>query len=139
MTSPSYSSITGFTSKIMTVLRTVVAVAATMVLLLWALEPVQAAYNVNVNVNVNNVLATMPATGIGNNISVYDHNVNNSLTWQALSDAGVQLIRYPGGSYSDLYHWSTKSAVAGGYVHPGTDFGVFADVWTPREPTAWSL
>lgn len=103
----------------------IVAVVATMVLLLCGIDPICAAYDVNVEVNVNNVLATMPDTGIGNNISVYDHNVNTSLTWQALTDAGVQLIRYPGGSYSDGYHWSTRSVTGPGYIANGTDFGVF--------------
>ena len=113
------------TSTIRTVLRTVVAVATTMVLLRCGVEPVQAAYNVNVNVNVDNVLATMPDTGIGNNISVYDNHMDSSLLPASLVNAGVQLMRYPGGSYSDIYHWSTKTAVASGYVANGSDFGNF--------------
>ena len=31
-------------------------------------------------------------------------------------------MRYPGGSYSDIYNWQTHTAAAGGYVAPNTGF-----------------
>ena len=34
------------------------------------------------------------------------------------------MIRYPGGSYADIYHWETHTA-PGGYVAPNTDFDTF--------------
>jgi hypothetical protein len=51
-----------------------------------------------------------------------------------LQDVGVKSLRYPGGSYSDLYHWELKAgtqtpASGGGsnmvYIAPNTDFGNF--------------
>ena len=41
-----------------------------------------------------------------------------------LSQAGVGMMRYPGGSYSDAYNWQTNT-VTGGYVAPGTGFDSF--------------
>ncbi|MEV6344830.1 cellulose binding domain-containing protein [Actinoplanes sp. NPDC051851] len=34
------------------------------------------------------------------------------------------MLRYPGGSYADIYHWADNSA-PGGYVAPDTDFDTF--------------
>jgi hypothetical protein len=34
------------------------------------------------------------------------------------------MLRYPGGSYGDIYHWQDNTA-PGGYVAPGTDFDSF--------------
>jgi alpha-L-arabinofuranosidase len=41
--------------------------------------------------------------------SVYDASFSNPTTPGWLKAAGVKSLRYPGGSYSDLYHWSTHS------------------------------
>jgi alpha-L-arabinofuranosidase len=34
------------------------------------------------------------------------------------------MMRYPGGSYADIYHWRDHTA-PGGYVAPNTDFDTF--------------
>ena len=41
-----------------------------------------------------------------------------------LQQAGVQMLRYPGGSYGDIYNWQDNTA-PGGYVAPGTAFDSF--------------
>jgi hypothetical protein len=41
-----------------------------------------------------------------------------------LQQAGVEMLRYPGGSYGDIYNWQNNTA-PGGYVAPGTDFDSF--------------
>ena len=35
-----------------------------------------------------------------------------------------RMLRYPGGSYADIYHWQDHTA-PGGYVAPNTDFDTF--------------
>src|SRR4029450_10313267 len=45
-------------------------------------------------------------------------------TSDLLKAAGVGMLRYPGGSYADIYHWRDHTA-PGGYVAPGTDFDTF--------------
>ncbi|MFC4536020.1 cellulose binding domain-containing protein [Sphaerisporangium dianthi] len=79
---------------------------------------------VAVTVNARAALATVPETGIGANHAIWDTNLGTDETADRLKDAGVKLLRYPGGSYSDIYHWADHTA-PGGYVAPNTDFDTF--------------
>ncbi|MEV5710229.1 cellulose binding domain-containing protein [Actinoallomurus sp. NPDC052274] len=79
---------------------------------------------VNVTVNARAGLATMPATGLGVNDAVWDAELGTTAVSDRLQAAGVRMIRYPGGSYGDTYHWKTNTA-PGGYVAPNTDFDTF--------------
>jgi hypothetical protein len=79
---------------------------------------------VAVTVNVRAALAKVPETGIGTNHAIWDTNLGTDQTADLLKDAGVKLLRYPGGSYSDIYHWADHTA-PGGYVAPNTDFDTF--------------
>jgi len=76
---------------------------------------------VAVTVNAHAALSTVPETGIGANHAIWDSHLGTDETADRLKDAGVQLLRYPGGSYSDIYHWADHTA-PGGYVAPNTDF-----------------
>ena len=71
---------------------------------------------------------------MGVHTSVYDSFMQQDTTPWLLQDAGVKSLRYPGGSYSDLYHWETNTgtstpASGGGsnviYIANATDFGSF--------------
>jgi hypothetical protein len=78
--------------------------------------------------------------------------MNHSAIPGLLNTAGIKTVRYPGGSYADIYHWQTNTA-DGGYVAPNTDFDtymgtvraagaqpiVIADYGsgTPQEAAAW--
>ncbi|NUR87389.1 MAG: alpha-L-arabinofuranosidase, partial [Nonomuraea sp.] len=86
--------------------------------------PAQAGDAVRVTVNARAALATVPDTGIGANHAIWDANLGTDETAGLLKDAGVKLLRYPGGSYSDIYHWRDHTA-PGGYVAPGTDFDTY--------------
>jgi hypothetical protein len=79
---------------------------------------------VTVTVDVRAGLETMPATGLGVNDAIWDANLGTTQTSDLLAAAGVKMLRYPGGSYGDIYHWETHTA-PGGYVAPGTDFDTF--------------
>jgi hypothetical protein len=79
---------------------------------------------VTVTVNARAGLATMPATGIGVNHAVWDSELGTTQVADLLGDAGVRMMRYPGGSYGDIYHWADHTA-PGGYVAPNTDFDTF--------------
>nr|AQQ75250.1 GH51 CBM2 [uncultured bacterium] len=79
---------------------------------------------VAVTVNARAGLAVVPETGIGANHAIWDSRLGSDETADLLKDAGIQLLRYPGGSYSDIYHWETHTA-PGGYVAPNTDFDTF--------------
>ncbi len=79
---------------------------------------------VTVNVDANNVLAVMPDVGIGLHTSVYANNFTQATLPGQIADGGIQLLRYPGGSYSDIYHWTNHTAT-GGYAASGSHFGNF--------------
>jgi hypothetical protein len=79
---------------------------------------------VNVTVNARAGLATVPGTAFGVNDAIWDANLGTAQTSDLLKAAGVQMMRYPGGSYGDIYHWQDNTA-PGGYVAPGTDFDTF--------------
>lgn len=114
--------------------------------------PAKAASAVNVSINASQSLATIPSTGSGANTAVYDGNMNGSAIPGLLSNAGINALRYPGGSYADVYHWQTNT-VDGGVVAPNTDFDDFMSTaraagaqpiitadygsGTPQEAAAW--
>jgi hypothetical protein len=77
-----------------------------------------------VTVNANEGLGTIPGTAYGLNSAVWDAQMNVPQVQDLLKNAGIGVLRYPGGSYGDIYHWQTNSA-PGGYVAPGTDFDAF--------------
>ncbi|GAA0383289.1 ricin-type beta-trefoil lectin domain protein [Microbispora corallina] len=86
--------------------------------------PASAATTATVTVDAAASRGTIPAAGHGVNAAVYDGNMNSSAVSGLLKDAGVTAVRYPGGSYGDIYHWKTNTA-DGGYVAPGTDFDTY--------------
>lgn len=80
--------------------------------------------DVDVTVNVKEGLGTIPSTAYGLNSAIWDAEMNSSQTQNLLQAANIGMLRYPGGSYGDIYHWETHTA-PGGYVAPGTDFDAF--------------
>ena len=62
---------------------------------------------------------------IGLNTAVYDSDMNDAPIPGLLKAAGIDALRYPGGSYSDIYNWQTSTAADSGYVAPGTTFSDF--------------
>ncbi|GGV68141.1 cellulose binding domain-containing protein [Streptomyces thermoviolaceus] len=79
---------------------------------------------VDVTVDTRAGLGTVPDTAYGLNSAIWDAEMNTTATQDLIEDAGVGMLRYPGGSYGDIYHWRTHTA-PGGYVAPGTDFDSF--------------
>ena len=83
-----------------------------------------AATTVNVTVNAGEGLGTIPSTAYGLNSAVWDSQMNAPQVQGLLEQAGVGMLRYPGGSYGDEYNWQDNT-VTNGYVAPGTDFDSF--------------
>jgi|GEM_PF-746369 len=77
-------------------------------------------------------LATVGPDFMGIHTSVYDGAMQNAGTPDLLKAAGVTSLRYPGGSYGDLYHWATNTATAPRgdtpFIAEGTDFGHFVSL-----------
>ncbi|MFI9318289.1 cellulose binding domain-containing protein [Kitasatospora aureofaciens] len=146
------------TSPVQSCRERVVAVAAALSLAVTGAiaavaPPAAAASSVSVSVDAALQLATVPATGVGVNIPVYDADMNAAATPGLLSTAGINTVRYPGGSHSDVYHWQTGTAENGQYVAPNTGFDAFMGTvraagaqpiitanygsGTPQEAAAW--
>ncbi len=77
-----------------------------------------------VTVNARSGLSTVAGTALGVNDAVWDSQLGTTAVSDLLGAAGVKMIRYPGGSYADIYHWKDNTA-PGGYVAPDTDFDTF--------------
>lgn len=115
-------------------------------------SPAQADPAVTVTVNPTAGLEVVSETAIGVNHAIWDTHLGSDDVADLLKDAGVKAMRYPGGSYSDIYHWADHTA-PGGYVAPNTDFDTFMrgvrraggqavvtanyGTGTPEEAAAW--
>ncbi len=92
-----------------------------------------------VQINAASALATVPQTGFEIHTSVYDSSLSDTTNLPGLlQTGGITVMRYPGGIYSDNYHWAQNTltpffastspvcgVVANGYLAPKTDFGNF--------------
>jgi hypothetical protein len=82
-----------------------------------------------VTVNLNQPLSTLSKLAVGVNDAVWDGNLLDSQVPGLLSDAGVKIMRYPGGSTSDVYHWQSDTTVPGqSYASPSNTFDAFMGV-----------
>jgi len=101
----------------------------------------------NVTVNVGHGLSSPSATALGVHTSVYDNQNGNSQLTSQLMRSGVTALRYPGGGFADVFHWSVSRPALGsgngygmtpffgeagnyGYMGPNTDFGSFVKLLT---------
>jgi hypothetical protein len=75
--------------------------------------PCFAQSTVHVNVDVYTSLGTMPEQGLGLGVAVWDDHMTDPAIPNLIKAAGFKILRYPGGSYADLYHWKTNSATKG--------------------------
>ncbi len=84
---------------------------------------------INVTVDASSSLGTVPNDATGVNTAVFDGYLNDSAASSALANAGVDALRYPGGSTSDVYDWQTNSVVDGqSYANPSDDFDDFMGI-----------
>ena len=64
-----------------------------------------------VTVSPDQALATVPGTALGINASAYDGSLLDPQVPGLLRQAGISLVRLPGGSESDQYDWKTSTDV----------------------------
>ncbi|GCE28300.1 alpha-L-arabinofuranosidase [Dictyobacter alpinus] len=107
-------------------------------------------------VTVNTAQSAGKLTDIsrGLNTAVWDGNLLDSAAAKAIKNTNVQVLRYPGGSTSDVYHWQSNNTVPNqGYANPANTFDAFMKVvqktgtqpvitanygsGTPEEAAAW--
>jgi hypothetical protein len=105
-----------------------------------------------VTINLHQTLSTVSPLALGVNDAVWDGNLQDSQVPDLLRDDGVRVMRFPGGSTADQYHWQTNTLDNGSSA--GTDtFDRFMQVvrqvgatpiitvnygsGTPQEAAAW--
>ena len=79
----------------------------------------------SVTINVSNTMAAMPLQGLGVCTAVYDGYLIDSRVAPLLKAAGIGAVRYPGGSYADVYCWSNNTGIDGAYVISSDGFDNF--------------
>jgi hypothetical protein len=80
----------------------------------------------SVVVNLASSGSTVTDKLLGMNMAVwYDPVANQTAIVDAFRAAGITQVRWPGGSDSDLYHWSTNTLCNGGYSDKNATFSNF--------------
>ncbi|BDI30120.1 hypothetical protein CCAX7_21710 [Capsulimonas corticalis] len=74
---------------------------------------VPARTSANIFVDNNTVVRTMDARLYGMNTAVWDQQLSTQSTRNALTSVGAATLRFPGGSTSDAYNWSTGKSDGG--------------------------
>lgn len=98
----------------------------------------------NVTIDAGSIRSSVAETAFGVHTSVYGNQWANANLTNRLIQSGIDTLRYPGGGYADVFHWSIcraqwENGITGGglspwwgdpvggygYVASGTDFGDF--------------
>ncbi len=103
------------------------AVGAVMATSVMAFAQVNSPTPVTVTVNAEAPLATVPGTALGVNTAVWDGQLLDPSVPALLRNIHATMLRYPGGSTSDVYNWATNT-VTGGYADPSNTFKAFMGV-----------
>jgi alpha-L-arabinofuranosidase len=88
---------------------------------------------VHLKVDASQKVRRADSRWFGLNTAVWDSTLNTPTTSKALAELGTRILRFPGGSLSDTYHWSTNSSWDSNnnnWVHWGTSFTSFFQIAT---------
>jgi alpha-N-arabinofuranosidase len=107
---------------------------------------------VHLQVNATNAVRAADARWFGLNTAIWDNNFDTAATSNALTELGTQILRFPGGSTSDEYHWGSNKSLSNtwtwatsfaNFIHIATNLGAQAVITvnfgtgTPGEAAAW--
>src|SRR5579885_2437356 len=85
---------------------------------------------IQVAVNVKASLGTIPDTAFGLNTAAWDAHLLDPSVAKLLRQANVNVLRFPGGSTADFYHWKTNTVTSTQYgsINPNDTFDAFMKV-----------
>jgi hypothetical protein len=107
---------------------------------------------VRISINATNIIRAADARWFGLNTAIWDSNFDTTFTSNALGELGTQILRFPGGSASDDYHWATGktgtntwtwATTFNNFVHIATNVGVQGMITVnyggsnPQDAAAW--
>ncbi len=87
----------------------------------------RAATGASVSVNANSSQGMIPAPAYGINEAAWDGLLLDPALPGVLSASGARIMRYPGGSLSDGYHWQSNTTEAS-YANPNNTFDAFMNM-----------
>lgn len=107
---------------------------------------------VHLKIDANQTLRKADSRWFGLNTAIWDGNFDTPTTSEALAEAGTRILRFPGGSLSDEYHWATDTSLNNTwtwatpfskFIHIATNAGVQTMITvnygtgTSNEAAAW--
>lgn len=107
---------------------------------------------VHLTVDVNQKVRSADSRWFGLNTAVWDGNFDTPTTSRALAELNTHILRFPGGSLSDEYHWATDTTLNNtwtwttafaNFIHIATNVGAQAMITvnygtgTSNEAAAW--
>jgi Alpha-L-arabinofuranosidase len=107
---------------------------------------------VNISLNATQNLRSVDFRMFGFNTAIWDNNFDTPTTVSLLKEVGATILRFPGGSLSDEYHWGSNTSLSNtwtwatsfaNFVHVATNVGVQAFITvnygtgTPTEAANW--
>jgi alpha-L-arabinofuranosidase len=84
-----------------------------------SLTPAPPPNPVNVAINAASPVRTLNTRLLGLNTAIWDSTIGSSPTQSLIAAAKFQILRYPGGSASDAYNWSTNISDGDTFTWPG--------------------
>jgi hypothetical protein len=84
---------------------------------------------VHLRIDAGQTLRSADARWFGLNTAVWDDNFDTPTTASALSELSTRILRFPGGSLSDEYHWATDTSYTNTWQW-GTSFANFIHIAT---------
>ena len=97
----------------------------------------------HLSVNADQVIQPVDARWFGVNTAFWDNNLYDPATVSLLEEMGCLLLRFPGGSEADTYHWQAHQAATDGFAAAAASAGAQAVVTvnygsgTPTEAADW--
>jgi len=79
----------------------------------------------DITVDPEGIRAIVPAIAFGVNTAAWDPHLLDKPVPSLLRRAGVSLLRFPGGSSADDYHWAARTFTGGGHPYPADTFDAF--------------
>ncbi|MGH7971453.1 MAG: alpha-L-arabinofuranosidase, partial [Limisphaerales bacterium] len=83
----------------------------------------------HLTVNPTQAVRTVDTRWFGVNTAVWDGNFDTPTTLSLLREAGMTILRFPGGSLSDEYHWASNTSLSNNW-HWSTSFNNFVHIAT---------
>lgn len=107
---------------------------------------------VHVSLSAAQILRAVDFRMFGLNTAIWDSNFDTSQTVALFKEMGTTILRFPGGSLSDEYHWGSNTSLSNvwtwatsfaNFTHVATNIGAQAFITvnygtgTPAEATGW--